>query len=114
MIALGLTSPPPPRAPLSPSTELWIGAGLLFAGAVVTGKLVIDGLLADAADAKARREFIGPVWEPKAEPKPQHVQVLDAVRFALSCASFYSLLVNTPELVSAFQALQKNLQEIAK
>jgi hypothetical protein len=107
-VALGQTQP------LSPQTTQLIAYGLLMGGAAVVGKLMIDGLVGDMDAAKARREFIGPIYQAPTEPKNIHVKLSDVVRFLAMGVSIYSILADLPTLVSEWGSVEAQLQEIVK
>lgn len=109
-----MATPPTPLPAISASTEQLIAYGLLLGGAAVVGKLMIDGLVGDMDAAKARREFIGPVWEPPKEPKDVHVRLSDVVRFLAAGVSLYSMIANLPELVSEFGQVESTVQNLVK
>lgn len=110
------TAQPAPTSlpPLSAGTQQLIGYGLLLGGAAVVGKLMIDGLVGDMDRAKARREFIGPIYEPPAPPKTVHVKLSDCVRFVAMCASVYSILADLPDLVSEWGQVQATVEGLIK
>lgn len=112
----GTNTPAAPAAlpPLSSGTQQLIAYGLLIGGAAVVGKLMIDGLVSELDDAKARREFIGPVYQAPAPAKTTHVRLSDAVRFVAMCVSVYSILGELPELVSEWGQVQASVREIIK
>ncbi len=108
---------PAPASGFAPSaaTSQLIGYGLLLGGAAVAGKLVIDALVSDMDRAKARREFIGPVYEPpKASSPAVHVKLSDVVRFMAMCASVYSLLADLPTLVGEFGKVEATVKELTR
>lgn len=102
-------------ASLAPSaaTSQLIAYGLLLGGAGIAGKLVIDALVGDMDAAKARRQFIGPIFEPpKASSPPGHVALSDVVRFVAMIASAYSVLADLPTLVSQFGQVQATVRKV--
>jgi hypothetical protein len=99
---------------LSSGTEQLIAYGLLLGGAAVVGKLMIDGLVGDMDAAKARREFIGPIYQPPPGPKDVHVKLSDVVRFLAMGVSIYSILADLPTLVSEWGAVQAEVQNLVK
>ena len=103
-----------PSPLVSSGTQQLIAYGLLLGGAAVVGKLMIDGLVGDMDRAKARREFIGPVYEPPAEPKTTHVHLNDVVKFLAAGASLYSLIANLPELVSQWGSVEAQVEHLVK
>lgn len=100
--------------PISSGTQQLIAYGLLLGGAAVVGKLMIDGLVGDMDAAKARREFIGPVYEPPAQPKDIHVKLSDVVKFLAMAASVYSLLADLPTLVSEWGQVEGQVESLVK
>jgi len=101
-------------APLSPGTQQLIAYGLLLGGATVIGKLMIDGLVGDLDAAKERREFIGPIYEPPAQPKDIHVKLSDVVRFLAMGVSIYSILADLPTLVSEWGRVEAQVERLVK
>lgn len=100
---------------VSRGTGELIAYGLVFAGAAIGGKLIIDNLVNDVKDAKARRQFIGPIYEaPKGRSPEIHVKLSDCVRFAAMIASLYSLVAEAPKLVAQWGAVQKNAEDLLK
>lgn len=100
--------------PLSPQTTQLIAYGLLMGGAAVVGKLMIDGLVGDMDAAKARREFIGPIYQAPAQPKDIHVRLSDVVRFVAMGVSIYSMLSDLPSLVSEWGSVEAQLNQLVK
>ena len=111
-----LAAPAAPGAlpALSPATSQLIAYGLLLGGAAVVGKLMIDGLVGDMDAAKARREFIGPIYEPPKPPKDMHVRLSDVVRFVAMGVSVYSILADLPTLVSEWGQVESQIQALVK
>ncbi len=116
-------STPTSLPPISTATQQLIGYGLLFGGAIVVGKLMIDGLMADMDAAKARKKASADgaaatpppeKIEPIGKPNEIHVKLSDVVRFMAMCASVYSLVAELPTLVSEWGAVEAQLKEIAK
>jgi hypothetical protein len=97
---------------ISAQSSQLLGYGLLLGGAAVVGKLMIDGLVGDMDAAKARKEFIGPVWEPQADPKEVHVKLGDVVRFVATCVSVYSIIAELPTLVGQFTSVESTVQTL--
>jgi len=113
MLGVATTSPTPMPA-ISSGTQELIAYGLLLGGAVVVGKLMIDGLVGDMDAAKARREFIGPVYEPPKPPRDLHVQLSDVVKFLAMSASVYSLIAELPTLVSQWGSVEAQIENLVK
>ncbi len=98
----------------SPHAQLF-GYGLLFGGAAICGKLMIDALVGDMDAAKTRREFIGPVEEKRAASSPAlHGTLSDLVRFFALGFSVYSMLAEAPKLVSQWGQVQATVRELTK
>lgn len=114
MRALATATAPTPLPPISPGTEQLIAYGLLLGGAVVVGKIMIDALVVDMDAAKARREFIGPVYEPPSPPKDIHVHLSDVVKFLAMGVSVYSIIADLPTLVTQWGAVESQVEQLVK
>lgn len=107
-----------PSPLISPQTAQLIGYGLIFGAAAITGKLMIDGLVGDMDAAKAKREFIGPVYQaretsPKASAdKTTHERLSDAVRFVAMVVSAYSMVAELPKLVAQWGAVEAQIKAV--
>lgn len=88
--------------------------GLLFGGSAIVGKLVIDALLADVGDARARRSFIGPIQETPRIPKSPSPTFGDAVRIIAMGVSVYSMLADLPTLIAEWGKVQATVTELTK
>lgn len=112
----GLAAPPKPTPlpAISQGTQTLIGYGLLFGGAIVAGKLVIDALVTDVNAAKERRAFIGPIQEAPPPPKDIHVGLSDCVRFVAMCVSVYSIIADAPSLIAEWGQVQSTVQGLVK
>ncbi len=114
---LGATTPataPTPMPAISGGTQQLIAYGLLLGGAAVVGKLMIDGLVGDMDAAKARREFIGPIYESPPPPRDLHVKLSDVVRFVAMGVSVYSIIAQLPTLVSQWGAFEAQAESLVK
>jgi hypothetical protein len=111
---LALATTPTPLPAIDKGTVELIGYGLLLGGAVVVGKLMIDGLIGDMDAAKQRREFIGPIYEVPAPPRDIHVQLSDVVKFMVTCVSVYSLVSDLPSLVSQWGSIEAQVESLVK
>jgi hypothetical protein len=105
---------PTPLPPISKGTQELIGYGLLLGGAVVVGKLMIDGLVSEMDIAKARKGFIGPVQEHPVKSPEVHVRLSDCVRFVAMCASVYSIVAELPTLISQWGNVEAEVQTLMK
>ena len=95
---------------MSSATAQLIGYGLLLGGAMVVGKLMIDGLVGDVHAAKERNAFIGPIQQKPMESGK--VKLSDVVKFGVMCVSIYSTLADLPTLVSEWGQVQANVKSI--
>lgn len=105
---------PTPLPPISSGTQQLIAYGLLLGGAVVVGKLMIDALVVDMDAAKARKEFIGPIYQAPPPPKDTHVHLSDVVKFLAMGVSIYSIVADLPTLVSEWGAVQAQVERLVK
>lgn len=101
---------------VTPQTAQLIGYGLLFGGAAIAGKLVIDALMGDVDSAKARRNFIGPIRQkPRYDgDKTGHEKVSDVVRYVAMGVSIYSMLSEFPALVKQWGVVEATVKELSK
>lgn len=77
---------------------------------------MIDALVADMDSAKAKRGFIGPVYE-KPYYKSQrttHDQVSEVVKVVAMAASIYSLLADLPQLVKQWGQVQATVKQLTQ
>lgn len=106
-----------PSTLISPQAAELVGYGLIFGAAAITGKLMIDGLVGDMAAARAKREFIGPVYQtPKktSADKSTHEHLSDTVRFVAMVVSAYSMLAELPKLVAQWGAVEAQVSQLKK
>jgi hypothetical protein len=83
---------------------------------MVGGKLVIDALIDDMDSAKAKRGFIGPVYE-KPYYKSQrtgHETASEVVKVVAMAASIYSLLADLPQLVKQWGQVQATVKQLTQ
>ena len=100
---------------LTKQTGALIAYGLIFGASAVVGKILIDNFVGDVQDAKARREFIGPVQEaPRGKADQIHVRLSDVVRFVAMGVSVYSTLAGFPELLDQWAKVQASATELIK
>lgn len=105
--------PAPPL--IAPQTAQLVGYGLIFGAAAITGKLMIDGLVGDMDAARAKRSFIGPVYQaPKktAAQKSTHEHLSDAVRFVAMVVSAYSMVAELPKLVAQWGNVEAQISHL--
>lgn len=101
---------------VTPQSAALIGYGLLFGGAAIAGKLVIDALMDDVDSAKARRNFIGPIRQ-KARydgDKTVHEKARDVVRYLAMGVSIYSMMSELPKLIQQWGIVEGTVRELTK
>lgn len=98
---------------LPPSAQLF-GYGLLFGGAAIVGKLMIDGLIENMDEAKQRRSFIGPIEQKPVLTPAGHASLSDFVRLAALGFSIYNLLAKGPDLIAQWGQVERTVQELTK
>lgn len=100
---------------ITPQTAQLVGYGLIFGAAAITGKLMIDALVGDMDAAKAKREFIGPVYQApkkKSSDKSTHEHLSDTVRFVAMVVSAYSMIAELPKLVQQWGAVEAQIKQV--
>lgn len=101
---------------VTPQTGQLIGYGLLLGAAAVGGKLVIDALIDDMDRAKAKKDFIGPIYE-KPYYKSQrsgHETASEVVKVVAMAVSIYSMLAELPALVKQWGQVQATVKQLAQ
>lgn len=100
---------------VSPATAQLIGYGLVLGGSALVGKILIDNLVGEVNDKKARSAFIGPVWEPvKVKGDPFHAHASEAVKFVVMAVGVYQVIAKLPELISEWGDVQKQLSTVSQ
>lgn len=101
---------------VTPQTGQLIGYGLLLGAGLVGGKLVIDALVADMDSAKAKKSFIGPVYEKPyyKSQRSMHDKASEVVKVVAMAASIYSLIADLPQLVKQWGQVQATVRQLAQ
>lgn len=83
---------------------------------MVGGKLVIDALVADMDSAKAKKDFIGPIYEKPyyKSQRSSHDKASEVVKVVAMAASIYSLLADLPQLVKQWGQVQATVKQLTQ